>query len=146
MIQRDGSRVPFWNTRTVPTFQRRLVMIKKLILLLLGAAFIGYEYVMYALAGTLVVPQQYEAVYKTTTLVFLIATIIIQAAIFLTKQKQFWKAAALQVMSFAMVVVAEMIARDYFHNQVTAYPVWSDMMMFGALEIVLLAAIIYIWK
>lgn len=121
-------------------------MIKKLVLLLLGAAFIGYEYIMYALTGTLVVPQQYEAAYENITLVLLIATIIIQAAIFLTRQNQFWKTVALQIMSFAAAIVADMIARDYFHNQVTAYPVWNDIMMFGALEILLLAAIIYIWK
>ncbi|MEH7443995.1 hypothetical protein V7201_16905 [Bacillus sp. JJ1122] len=121
-------------------------MIKKLVLLLVGAAFIGYEYIMYALTGTLVVPQQYEAVYENITLVLLVATIIIQAAIFLTRWGQFWKAAALQVMSFAAAVIADMIARDYFHNQVTAYPVWNDIMMYGVLELLLLAAIIYIWK
>lgn len=121
-------------------------MIKKLILLLLGAAFIGYEYIMYALTGTLVVPQQYEPAYEKITLVLLVATIIVQATIFLNKQNHFWKAAGLQVMSFAMAVGADMIARDYFHNQVTAYPVWSNILWLGALELALLAAIIYIWK
>jgi hypothetical protein len=121
-------------------------MIKKLILLLLGAAFIGYEYIMYALTGTLVVPQQYEPAYENITLGLLAVTILAQLAIFLTKQNHFWKAGALQIMSFAMAVSADMIARDYFHNQVTAYPVWSNILWLGALEIVLLIAIIYIWK
>jgi hypothetical protein len=121
-------------------------MIKKLILLLFGAAFIGYEYIMYALTGTLVVPQQYEPAYENITLGLLVATILAQTVIFLTKQNHFWKAAGLQVMSFAMAVGAEMIARDYFHNQVTAYPVWSNIMWLGALELALLVAIMYIWK
>lgn len=119
---------------------------KKLILLLLAAAFIGYEYIVYALTGTLVVPQQYEPAYENITLGLLIATIIIQAAIFLAKKEQFWKAAALQVMSFVMAVVADMTARDYYHNQVTAYLDWSSIIMYGVAEIALLAGIIYFWK
>lgn len=119
---------------------------KKLILLLLALIFIGYEYIIYALTGTLVVPQQYEPAYENITLTLLLATIITQAAIFLAKKEQFWKAAALQAMSFAMAVLADMAARDYYHNKVTAYPDWSSIIMYGTVEIVLLAAIIYIWK